>query len=58
MEDDEKKMEIIANYVDAEANDESDKELDPVALNKAFKFAVRSSVLLVSVPKTTTSGVG
>ena len=44
---DEKKNKEVVEVAELE-NDESDKELDPVGLQKAFRFAAWSSVALVS----------
>ena len=46
-DEDEKKSKDVAETAEVE-NDESDKELDPVGLQKAFRFAAWSSVVLVS----------
>jgi hypothetical protein len=55
--EDEKKTKITTGDVDAEANDNL-KELDPVALNKAFRFAAWSSVVLVSTVHLRASAMG
>lgn len=45
-DEDEKKSQEVVEIAEVE-NDESDKELDPVGLKKAFRFAAWSSVALV-----------
>jgi len=45
-DDDEKKSREAIEAAEVE-NDESDKDLDPVGLQKAFRFAAWSSVALV-----------
>ena len=46
VDEDEKKSKEVVEIAAAE-NDESDKELDPVGLHKAFRFAAWSSIVLV-----------
>jgi urea-proton symporter len=46
-EDEDEKKSKEAVEIAAAENDDSDKELDPAGLNKAFRFAAWSSVALV-----------
>ena len=45
-DEDEKKSKEVVETAEVE-NDESDKELDPAGLQKAFRFAAWSSIVLV-----------
>jgi hypothetical protein len=47
-DEDDKKIKEVVETTEVE-NDESDKELDPVGLHKAFRFAAWSSVALVGL---------